>query len=433
MTQSRSLTALRALIALATVGAAVAFSTATSGTPDPVLPCLDGSACPIKHVIFIIKENHTYDNLFGRFPGADGTSYAYAGSKRIPLGLTPDHVPRDINHARGAAGFAMNSGSMNRFYLLRGAIEAGHDYADSSYDRYSIPNYWAYAEHFTLADHFFSTLQAPSFPNHLVIIAGQAGGSLDNPLGQNLPRAHRSWGCDSPAQMLVKVAAISGTELVRPCFDFPTLADEADRAKVSWRYYAAPAGQPGYIWASFDAIRHIRFGPDWARGDVPDSRFVADVTRGRLPAITWLTTDWSHSEHPPASMCAGENWTVRQINAVMRSPYWRSTAIVLTWDDFGGFYDHLAPPVVDGVPFGPRVPAIVISPYARLHTVDHTVYDFNSVLRFIEEVFGLPALSADNEQATSLRAAFDFAQRPVAPLVLRERQCPAGASPLVSP
>lgn len=404
------------------------------GAAGPPALCAGLHGCPIKHVVFIIKENHSFDNLFGRFPGADGTTYAQAGGRPIELSATPDHVPSDINHARGAGVFAVDGGRMDRFYLLRGAIHHQHDYADSQYDQGSIPNYWTYARSFTLADRFFSTINGPSFPNHLVTIAAQAGQSIDNPLGQNIPGRQRAWGCDTPSNWLVRIQdPTGGTKMVRPCFDFTTLADEADAAGVSWRYYAAPPTEHGYIWASFDEIRHIRFGPDWARSDVNDTRFVGDVARGRLADITWLMTDWRQSEHPPASECVGENWTVRQINAIMRSKFWSTTAIVLTWDDFGGFYDHVPPPRKDAEVYGPRVPTIIISPYARAGYVDNTMYDFSSVVRSMEDLFHLPRLTDFDRNANSLTGAFDFAQAPLAPVLLKERRCPAGALNLVKP
>jgi phospholipase C len=397
--------------------------------------CLGHPQCPIKHVVFIIKENHTFDNLFARFPGADGTTLASVGRNRIPLGITPDHIPTDINHVRGAAVYAINGGRMNRFFKLRGAVHHGFNYADTTYPKKSIPNYWAYARHFTLADHFFSTLRTSSFPNHLVTVAGQAGGAADNPLGANLPN-HRLivWGCDAPKTSTVKVIGSNGKiAYVPPCFNFLTVADEANFAGVSWRYYAAPPGTHGYVWATYDAIRHIRFGSDWANADLPDSRFATDVARGHLSAITWLTTDWIHSEHPPASECVGENWTVSQINAISRSKFWQSTAIVLVWDDFGGFYDHVKPPNVGSLSYGPRVPAIIISPYSRTHIVDHHIYDFNSVLLFIQNVFDLPPLTPANQKARNLGRSLNFSQKPLAPYILKQRPCPAGSLDLVSP
>jgi phospholipase C len=383
--------------------------------------CVGKRPCPIKHIVFIIKENHSYDNLFARFPGADGTRYAQAGRKRILLGTTPDHLPFDIDHGGNAASSAVNQGLMNQFYQLSGAIQFGHDYSDSAYTRQQIPNYWRYAQNYVLSDHFFSTIMGPSFPNHLVMIAGQSGRSVDNPHGQLV----RSWGCDAGTQARVALRSPTGKlRLTSPCFDFPTIADEADRAHVSWRYYSAAPGSFGYIWASYDSISHIRYGPDWKSADVPFKRFGSDLARGDLAGITWLTTDALQSEHPPNSMCRGENSDVQWINSIMRSKFWKSTAIVLTWDDFGGFYDHVPPPVLNNIALGPRVPTIIISPYARPHYVDHTGYDFASVVKFIEDVNHLGRLSTYDRLATSIAGAFNFAQRPTPPLLLKQRTCP---------
>jgi len=384
--------------------------------------CIGAASCPIKHVVFIIKENHSFDNLFAGFPHADGTTYALEGSREVPLTKAPDHLPADISHSGGAAVTAVNHGQMNQFYRLPGAVQFGHDYADSTYESTQIPAYWRYAQTYTLADHFFSSIMGASFPNHLVTIAGQSAGTVDNPHGQTV----RSWGCDAGPSASVRSIAPDGTGTrVAPCFDFPTLGDEADAAHVSWRYYAPTYGEWGYVWAAYDAIRHIRDGLDWARADIPESRFAGDVKRGQLAAITWLVPDFDQSEHPPASMCQGENWSVNQINAIEASKFWDSTVIVLTWDDFGGFYDHVPPPVFSNIAYGPRVPAIVISPYARAGLVDHGIYDFASVLRFIEDVFHLPRLSAYDRAARSISPMLNFAQTPLKPVILPDARCPA--------
>ena len=218
-----------------------------------------------------------------------------------------------------------------------------------------------------------------------------------------------------------------------PCFDFPTLADSLEAARVSWRYYAPVAGQQGYIWSALDAIRHIRLGPLWQTRVVPFEQFVKDASAGTLPAVSWLIPDFAVSEHPTVSAfagttlsvseCVGENWTVQQINAVMQGPDWPTTAIVLTWDDFGGFYDHVPPPTVDRVGLGPRVPLIVISPYVRERRVSHTEYEFASVLQFIETLNKVKALSARDVEANSLLDMFDFSQTPAPPLILPLRNC----------
>ena len=385
--------------------------------------------CPIKHVVFIIKENHSFDNLFARFRGADGTAHAMEGKREVPLALTPDSLTFDIDHLRPAAILATNGGRMNDFYKLTGAMQFGHDYADSSYDQAEIPNYWAYASHFTLADHFFSTIMAASFANHLALIAGQSNGVTGIPWGQS----NTSYGCDAIGHSTVTVTAPDGTKTYPfPCFDFTTLGDEASAAGASWSNYSSPYGSAGYIWNAYDAIRHIRYSPSWLQhANLPESHFAHDVRQGKLSSITWLTPDWETSDHPPESICAGENWTVTQINAIMRSEFWNSTAIVLLWDDFGGFYDHLAPPVVNNIAFGPRVPAIVISPYSRLGFVDHMTYDFSSMIRFAEDVFHLPYLPTYTPKSPSIAGMFNFSQNPSPPFLLKKRSCPSNSSHLL--
>jgi phospholipase C len=389
---------------------------------DSRLVCGGSAHCPIKHIVFIVKENHSFDNLFARFPGADGTKYAMKGKKRIKLGKLPDHLPFDIAHGGGAAPTAVNGGRMNDFYRLGGAIQFGHDYSDAAYTQSQIPNYWAYAGHFALADHFFSTIMGPSFPNHLVTIGDQSAGAVDNPHGQTI----RSWGCDAGASATVTVKSSTGRIThPAPCFNFNTLADEANQAGVSWRYYSSPLGTFGYVWNAYDAIKHIRYSKYWAQANIPDTQFTSDLHRGKLADVTWLTTNLAQSDHPPASICQGENWTVQQINAIMQSKFWKSTAIVLTWDDFGGFYDHIAPPVVNNIAFGPRVPTIVISPYARAHSINHTTYDFSSMVRFTEDAFRLHHLPTYDPNIPSISGMFDFHQRRLAPYILKTRKCPA--------
>jgi hypothetical protein len=160
---------------------------------------------------------------------------------------------------------------------------------------------------------------------------------------------------------------------------------------------------------------------------VDDRSFIQDVQAGTLPSVSWLVTNAIRSEHPPFSTCVGENWTVTQINAVMRSKLWKSTLIVLTWDDFGGFYDHVAPPIFNYISLGPRVPTIIISPYARAHYVDHHMMEFNSILKFIEQDFRLPALTSNDRQAASLITSLNIHQKPLKPLPLRTRACPRGS------
>lgn len=179
------------------------------------------------------------------------------------------------------------------------------------------------------------------------------------------------------------------------------------------------------MWNAFDAINHVRNTSLWATNFALDTQFVADALNGQLPAVSWLVTSADLSEHPGASTCNGENWTVNQLNAIMQGPQsqWNSTVIFLIWDDFGGFYDHVAPPVLDQYGLGPRVPLVIISPYARPGYVSHTPYEFASFLKFVEERFGLSPLTSRDANANDMLDSFDFTQTPLSPPILQTRHC----------
>jgi phospholipase C len=203
-----------------------------------------------------------------------------------------------------------------------------------------------------------------------------------------------------------------------------TEGDALDQHGVSWRSYAATPDQNGYIWSAFGAIRHIRDGAGWEDHIRPVSTFAEDALSGDLPAVSWVTPVYQLSDHPDAgaNLCSGQNWTTRVIDALMEGPEWKSTAIFLTWDEWGGFYDHVPPPAIDRFGLGFRVPLMVISPYARAGTIDHHLGEFDSVLRFIEENWGIAQpLTARDAQASDLTYDFDFSQPPLAPDPLPER------------
>lgn len=381
---------------------------------------------PIQHIVILVKENRSFDNYFGTFPGADGSSIGRLSTGEVvPLTHTPDHTLLDIGHAGDAARVAVANGRMNGFDLLPGAIQDGRDIALSQMHEQDIPNYWAYARAFTLDDHFFSTINGPSFPNHLITIAGSSNGTDDNPIRN----VSHSWGCDAgPYARVEQVDVHTGRRrFIKPCFDMTTLPDLLQAAHVSWKYYAPGQYQSGYIWSSLDSISHIRYSTLWQTNVLNTTQFVKDIKAGTLPQVSWLVMNENVSEHPPHGTCAGENWTVRELNALMRSPLWSSTAVFLTWDDFGGFYDHVPPPRVDYIALGPRVPTIIISPYARAGFVDHTPYDFTSVLRYIEDKYALPRLSVYDRRARSIVSDFDFTQQPLQPVILQTRTCPPGS------
>jgi phospholipase C len=386
--------------------------------------CTTGCS-PIKHIVILVKENHSFDNLFGQFPGADGTTIAREGKRRVTMIDTTDKVRQDIANGYLPTLKAINHGRMNQFYKNTGVATGSIDMADSQYTEAQVPSYYTYARDFALADHFFSTVASQSLPNHLALIAGQSFHVINNPFGAS----HKlSWGCDAQRTVKIQILHDKRYKTQRPCLNGQTIADEANAAGISWRYYANPMGQTGYVWSSFDAIRHIRYSSQWATNVVPPTQFDADVIAGTLPAISWLIPPFEMSEHPPTSECQGENWTVDRINAIMASPLWSSTIIFLTWDDFGGFYDHVAPPHNNPFMLGPRVPMLVISPYSRTPLIYHGTMDFRSVLEFVEDTFNLPHLAPYYRRAASIAPMLNFAQTPLAPVVLRDQTCPAGSA-----
>ncbi len=414
---------------------------------------------PIRQVIFVVKENRTFDNYFGKFPGADGaTSGRISDGTVIPLGPLPNG-PQGGSHSWDAALLAYHDGKMDRFDLIPGSMGGQLNMVQASEE--DIPNYWRLAREFVLFDNFFSSLHGPSFPNHLYTIAAQSGGSQDNPhTFPDSPDAPlvdpclssmscpfpgepglepsditpfedpRSavWGCDSDRKSKVAILDQEGeVEEIYPCFDFPTLGDELSEAGVSWKMYAPPAPddpdhlQNGYQWTAYDAIRHIRDSDEWREHVVPTEQFVEDARSGRLPAVSWVSIPIGVTEHPPWPICDGENWTVSLIQALAAGSQWSHSAMFITWDDFGGFYDHVAPMQIDRFGLGFRVPMVVVSPYARRGFIDHSRAEFSSVLKFIETNWNLEALTDRDADSIDMTQMFDFEQRPRRPPHLEQR------------
>jgi len=377
---------------------------ASSGSPVP--KGLSG----IEHTVFIINENHTFDNYFGTFPGADGASSGLLSSGQwIRLSLMPDvYQQGGLCNSWDCAMLAIDQGKMDKFDLISGGWSA---YTQAS--EAEIPNFWAYARRFTLADHYFTSVHGPSVPNHLFAIAAQSGGAIDN--GGNPGPGTK---CDGSPSGTVTVIDEYGNRSQRsPCFEFPTLPDSLTKAGVSWKYY----GEGGGI---LSVIGHMYQSPSWQLDVAAPEQFLTDANVGHLPAVSWLTPPPQDSEHPPNSMCEGENWTVSVLNAVMQSPDWNTTAVFITWDDFGGLYDHVAPPQVDEFGLGPRVPLLIISPYAKPGYVSHTIYDHTSILKFVETRYGLPALTTRDAWANAMLDSFDFSQPPQPRMLLTTRTCP---------
>jgi len=411
-----------ASLALATLGGcSKSKPAAVVATRTPTQPAPGQGVQKIQHIVFLIKENRSFDHYFGTFPGADGaTSGQTADGKTIPISHSPDVTRFDLGHSWRDAIIAINGGRMNGFDQIALGNVAGYKQAYTQLEQSDIPNYFTYAQNFVLADRMFSSMAGPSFPNHLFTVAAQDAHVLDNPHPSN-----GTWGCDADDGLTVPVdhPEEDRIRMAPPCFDFQTLADSLENAHISWKYYAPSRGHYGYQFSTLDSVKHIRNGPLWAQRVVPDSQFAEDAKNGRLPAVSWLVTGEAN-EHPPRSTCMGENWTVREMNAVMQGPDWNSTAVFITWDDFGGFYDHVAPPSISSYSLGPRVPLLIISPYAKQGYISHREYEFSSFLKLAEVRFNLPPLTGRDSKANDMLDSFDFEHPPQPTLLLKERVCP---------
>ncbi len=370
----------------------------------------------ITHVIWIIQENHSFDNYFGTFPGADGIPLSTCLPK-LPGGkscVKPFHMPKgepvcDLNHLWNAAHAAYDNGHMDGFVWAEGS-----PYTMGHYDQQDIPNYWAYARHFTLCDHFFSSLMGPSDPNHLYTVAAQSGG-------------------------LVGVASLKAAERFLgelDGFTFASMVGLFGRSNISWKYYVetrpVPPGQSaGGLrypdpkiyngWNVLPGFKNVRTNPAMMARLVDLKEYFTDLRQGSLPQVCWIVPDDQDSEHPPeaaAPVAQGMWYVTRLVNALMESQYWKDSVVFLTWDDYGGFYDHVPPPQVDAYGYGPRVPTLVISPYAKRHYISHYTYDFTSMLKFMEERFGLPPLTTRDARANDMLHCFDFKQKPISPFII---------------
>jgi len=393
-------------------------------TPFISVPPNNTSFGKIEHIVFIVKENRSFDEYFGTFPGANGATTATLSTGQvISLGHTPDPPTHDMGHEWVDSHSNVDGGRMDRFDLERLCSVNGDMQCLTQLYQSDIPNYWAYAQSYALSDETFSSVESGSYPAHLMLVAGSSQTAIDN------PRSTMSgqWGCDAVAG--TNVPAMDAKFVVSstfPCFNATTLGALADAAGVSWKAYTVIKGPDGaYIYNPYRSFSPMFDSSDWGTKIVDESNLIKDAQAGQLPALSWVTPPGGQTDHPPESACVGENWTVKQINAIMQGPaaQWNSTVIFLTWDDFGGFYDNAPPPYRDQYGLGIRVPMIIISPWA-IRGVYHTEVEFASVLRFMEETFGLPNLGGADTIANDFQDAFNYTQTALPPLVLTPRECP---------
>ena len=437
----------------------------------------------IQHVVIVMQENRSFDEYFGTFPGADGLptqNGQFTTCVPDPRGgcQKPFHDPDPINgggpHGQANATADIDGGKMDGFVAQ--ALAGRRKCADPNdpactngdvvdvmgwKDARDIPNYWSYAQSFVLQDRMFEPNASWSLPEHLFLVsewsAKCANANEPNSCVNALQNPNNP---QTPARP-GKAASPDVGQPVSSLYAWTDLTWLLNKQHVSWKYYVAPgtepdcedasqqtcvqksqnAGTPG-IWNPLPWFTDVK--QDHQLGNIQDlSHFTADAQKGQLPAVSWIVPNSKNSEHPPASTSTGQAYVTELVNSVMQSPDWSSTAIFLTWDDWGGFYDHVQPPSVDQNGYGLRVPGIVISPYARRGVIDHRTLSHDAYVKFIEDDFlsgqrldpktdGRPDPRTDVRERASiladLEADFDFDQKPRPPLVLSTSPSPGPAS-----
>jgi len=343
----------------------------------------------IQHIVVIFQENRTPDNLFHGLPNAD-IANSGVNSLGQTIALTPVALANDYDLSHAHSAFvSMYDGSK-----MEGAEKAGATDCPplNPQFRYVNPSevqpYFQMAQQYTFADRMFQTNQGPSFPAHQFLISGTSAPTATSDLfaSENVvlppnPGGNTAAGCAGPTGETVAMINPMGSEATRqfPCFDHPTLIDELDSNGITWRYYAPSAGS---IWTGPNAIQHLRFGPDWQKVIIPQTTVLSDIASGQLAQVTWVIPDGRASDHPLSTDGSGPSWVASIVDAIGNSQYWSSTAIFIAWDDWGGWYDHVAPTIHNSYEYGFRVPLIVVSPYAKRGYVSHVTHDFGSLLKF---------------------------------------------------
>ncbi|HTD38109.1 MAG TPA: alkaline phosphatase family protein [Candidatus Limnocylindrales bacterium] len=375
--------------------------------------------------MIIFQENRSVDNLFNGFPGADTVQSGLNSSgQSVPLQPIDMTAPYDLDHSHHGFTTEYANGSMNGFDRV-GSSACGTGCPPANVRAYGyVPRsqtgpYWAMAQQYAFADRMFQTNQGPSFPAHQYIIGGTSLASASSPLlaAENpaVPGGGTTGGCDAPSGTTVAlIDPLSGDESQRtaPCLDHPTLLDLLDAHGVTWRYYQPDVGAG--LWFAPDAISHIRYGADYANVRTPSTSIFTDIQQNRLAQVSWVIPTAAASDHARATDGSGPAWVASVVNAIGTSPYWSDTAIFVTWDDWGGWYDHAKPQQYNAYELGFRVPLIVISPYARAGYVSHVQHEFGSILRFTEAAFGLGTLGYTDARADDLSDCFDLTQPPIA-------------------
>jgi phospholipase C len=443
----------------------VAGVSASTGTKRPSAPQQD--IHKIRHVVVIMQENRSFDSYFGTYPGADGIPRGVCVPDPRHGCIRPYHLTADRNvggpHAMRNAMADINGGAMDGF--VRQAVggtrrcrdphdpvcslpAAGADVM-GYHDYREIPNYWTYAHNFVLQDRMFEPNASWSLPSHLFMVSGWSAKC-------SVPGDPMSC-VDAPNLPALPPDFRGNLKHTVPDYAWTDLTYLLHKHGVSWRYYVGKGTEPDCddaaamscksalqspttpgIWNPlpyFDTVRE-----DWQLGNITALRsFFKAARRGTLPAVSWIVPSGKVSEHPPGLVSAGQAYVTSLVNAIMRSPNWKSTAIFISWDDWGGFYDHVVPPTVDLHSYGLRVPGLVISPYAKRGYIDHQILSFDAYLKFIEDDFlngerlnprtdgrpdPRPFVREDVSILGDLANDFDFTQKPRPPVLLNPHPSP---------
>ena len=390
----------------------------TEDTPEDHLPTLT----PIKHVITLMQENHSFDNYFGTYPGADGLPAGLCEPVSLknpdadciepyPIG---DSAISDLGHTSDIFFAQYDNGDMNGFVAAHSdrAPEVARQ-AMGYYDDRNLPYYWNLADNYVLFDRFFTSSNGGSLRNHFYWVSGTPGNYEEDAL--------RPEGFDEVTTIFDRLqeAGISWKFYVqnyRPEINFKAdLAEDEDNAQMIW----------------VPLLNYSRFldDPELSSRIVPLEQYFIDAETNQLPAVSYIVPSGA-SEHPPGSIEAGERFVRSLITSLMRSDAWDSTAFTWTYDDWGGWYDHVRPPQVDEYGYGFRAPALLVSPYAKKGYIDSTELDFTSILAFIEQNWGLEPLAERDRNANTFLDAFDFQSDPRAAVFLdRRRTVPPADEP----
>jgi phospholipase C len=394
-----------------------------------VVPAL--AQTQIQHVIVIMQENRSTDNLFHGLPGAD-TANTGVNSKGQIITLEPIHLASHYgpNHLRSSFLKQYDNGKMDGADLISVTCNPNpHQVicppANPQF-KYVYPSdvqpYFDLAEQYVFGDRMFQSQQGPSFEAHQYIISGTSEPTdpsnilaADNPLGAGIANPNWNTGCTAPSNEYLPAMDFFGNETyqVYPCFTHPTLISLLDTAGISWRYYTPSANS---LWTGPNAISDIRNGPDWNNVILNQAQILTDISTGNLASVSWVVPDILESDHPNGNDGTGPSWVASIVNTIGTSSYWPNTAILVTWDEWGGWYDHVAPPTpfFHDYELGFRVPLLVISPYAKQAYVSHVQHDFGSILKFIEGAFGLGLINGSeyaDSRADDLSDCFNFKKK----------------------